>query len=259
MLTPEVFETQVINLSPEAGSILYGKAWGAGNMDPVEAVWKPGEGSLWISADWGWNDDTSIGFWQFRDGLLYRFDELSGNQQDEKHWIRLALRRVTELEGYDGPPWDELVEAWDEDRWPDFGDVWPMAVVDPTAGHMRREWIKHGVTVADAADVKHDVVEGQDVLRAAMRTGGYLDDDGRAVLDEDDPIVRRLFVNPKTCPTYIAAVDSYAALELPDGSYSEKADPKPSNHRWSHPLDESRYLVWYLRDEIGVGEQWFVA
>ncbi len=235
------FEAQVLNRRPEPGSLMF-SSWTAANVSE-RAVWKPGEGPLLLSYDAGFNDDTSIGFHQLRDGEFFRFAELVGNERSERYWVRKAIERVTLLDGYDGPDYQTWREVWDGDRSrPELPEVWPIVVGDPTAGHMRREWEEHRVIVEDASETKHKLRDGIDTFRAAIN-----DDDGTI----------RYFVHPR-CLAFINCIERYESRKLADGSYDDLPDERPSNHRFSHPLDDARYLVFTFRDELGLGTSgWF--
>ena len=100
---------------------------------------------------------------------------------------------------------------------------------------MRSELKEHGIGVSPRRVVWHELEDGQRVLRSAMEAAGE----------------RRFFVHPR-CQVFIRSAQSYQARELPDGSYDERPDPAPSNHRWSHPLDGARGLVWRWRRELGL-------
>ena len=96
---------------------------------------------------------------------------------------------------------------------------------------------EHGIGAAAPGKVKHNVEEGQDVLRAAILSGSDL---------------RRYHVHPR-CKETIKALGGYRARELSDGSFDPRPDPDPANHAFSHGCDALRYLMWRLRRTLGLG------
>lgn len=233
-MAQDTFETQVLNLRPESGALLY-PTFGEANVT-TDAEYVSGRGLLW-GCDSGFNDPTWIGFFQLRGGALWLFDEVTGAHRTERHWIREGLRRVLQLPDYQGPTLEEWQEYWEGRSaaprpWP---RVWPHATADPTAGHFRRELREHGVGRSPVKKTKHDLLDGQSVLRAAFSSVGVV----------------RFYVHPR-CVTFIKGAESYQSIELPDGSYGELPDPSPSNHAFSHPLDGSRYLAFRYRRELGL-------
>lgn len=232
----DTWEAQHLCRKPEAKSLIYSPFTRANISEDAE--YRPGEGPIYVSYDWGFTDPTHVGLWQYRGEAFHLFDEMHGSNRSEREWVRDLIRRIVALPGYDGPDYDEWSKRWDRQDWPDaWPDVWPeLAVGDPSAVQLRSELKEHGIATANPNKVKHEVVKGQDVLRAAFRSGGEL---------------RRLFVNPR-CTEFIRAVGNYRAKELADGSFDAKPDPDPANHRFSHPCDSARYLVWRLRYLLGL-------
>jgi hypothetical protein len=145
---------------------------------------------------------------------------------------------VVALDGYEGPTLEEWEAIWDgKEPWPKpWPEVWPEAVGDPSAVQMRAELKEHGIGAAPPKKVKHNVEEGQDVLRAAILSGSDL---------------RRYYVNPR-CKETIKSLSNYRARELSDGSFDPRPDPDPANHAFSHGCDSLRYLFWRLRRALGI-------
>jgi len=142
------------------------------------------------------------------------------------------------LEGYAGPTFEEWEAIWlGRKPWPQpWPEVWPEAAGDPSAVQFRSELKEHGIGAAPPAKVKHNVEEGQDVLRAAILSGSDL---------------RRYLVHPR-CKVTIRAFSNYRARELADGSFDPRPDPDPANHVFSHGCDAARYLMWRLRRTLGI-------
>jgi hypothetical protein len=236
-MTDEAFEAQVLNRRPDPGALMF-SSWSAANVSE-DAIWKPGEGPLLLSYDWGWNDDTSIGFHQLRDGTFYRFDELVGNERSERYWVRAAIERVCALRGYDGPDYATWRGVWDGAApWPGLPSLWPTAVGDPSAGHMRREWEDHRITVEDAAETKHPLREGIDTFRAAISADG----------------VARYVVHP-SCVEFINCVEHYEARRLQDGSFDDLPDPRPTTRATSSPRTATSW-VWARRRSSTRDQVW---
>lgn len=233
-MAEDTFETQVLNLRPEAGALIYPTFTEANITEDAE--YQPGRGVLW-GYDSGFNDPTWLGFFQLRGSTFYLFDELGGQHRSERHWIREGLKRVLLLPDYEGPTLEEWAEYWEGRRkapkpWP---TVWPHATGDTTAGHFGFELREHGIGRSPNRKVRHDLTVGQSVLRAAFSAAGTI----------------RFYVHPR-CRVFIEAAESYMAQEHPDGSYGELPDPSVANHAFSHPLDGARYLVYRYRRELGI-------
>lgn len=233
-MATDAFETQVLNMRPERGALIYAPFSEANIQEGAEYV--PGVPVLW-GYDAGYNDDTWIGFFQLRGNSFHLFDELTGHHQSERHWIREGIKKIIALPDYQGPTYEQWEDIWNGKRpqpstWP---RVWPNASGAPESTHFRFELSEHGIRAQSHKLVKHNVTDGQNVMRAAMEA------DGR----------RRFFVNPR-CKVFIKCVGAYMARELPDGTYDEMPDINPSNHKFSHALDGARYLVWRWRRELGI-------
>ena len=233
-MSEDTFETQVLNMRPERGALIYAPFSEANIQEGAEYV--PGVPVLW-GYDAGYNDDTWIGFFQLRGNSFHLFDELTGHHQSERHWIREGIKKIIALPDYQGPTYEQWEDIWNGKRpqpstWP---RVWPNASGAPESTHFRFELSEHGIRAQSHKLVKHNVTDGQNVMRAAMEA------DGR----------RRFFVNPR-CKVFIKCVGAYMARELPDGTYDEMPDINPSNHKFSHALDGARYLVWRWRRELGI-------
>ena len=198
-----------------------------------DAVFIPGAGPLFLFGDWGFTDNTAILFAQMRDGRLYVFDELVGNGVAEGEWVRRVVRRLIDLDGYDGPPWEEWLRIWaDQARPAHWPTVWPEAAIsDPSAGQLRTTFATHGISASLPKRVKHEVIAGQRKLNA---------------LFEADAGNRRLFIHP-SCSETINGLGAYVAKQREDGSFEERPDPGAENHTWSHPCDALRYGAWGLR------------
>ena len=233
-MSEDAFETQVLNMRPERGSLIYAGFSEANVSELAEYV--PGSPVLW-AYDAGYNDDTWLGFLQLRGDSFYLFDEITGRHQSERHWIREGVKKVVALPDYKGPSYEEWEQVWNGKRaWPaPFPQVWPDASGSPEAGHFRFELKEHGVRAQSRKSVFHLLPDGQNVMRAAMESAGR----------------RRFFVHPR-CRVYIKSVGAFMARELPDGSYDEVPDPAPSNHKFSNALDGVRYLVWRWRKYLGL-------
>lgn len=243
----DTWEAQHLCRKPDARALIYGVF--SGENVTTEARWIPGAGPLLVWYDWGFIDNTAIGFAQYRDGRFYLFKELVGNNTSEREWVQAVVRVVTELEGYGvterggtehaDPTYEEWQQIWARKQpWPDiWPDVWPEAVAgDPSAPQLRSEFKEHGFSVRTAKAVKHEVVAGQDAVRAAILTAGG---------------IRRLFVHPD-CTEVIGNFGRYRAKALGDGSYSPKPDPDPANHAFSHTCDMVRYGIWSMRRLLGL-------
>jgi transposase len=237
-MAEDTWSAQMLNRRPQAGALIYSNFSEANITEDAEYI--EGRGPLLWGYDWGFNDDTWIGFFQLREGAFHLFDEVTGNHQSEVHWIREGLRRVCELSGYDGPTFEEWIEIWNAKpprSWPKpWPQVFPHATGDPSAGHFHRELKEFGIGRSSPKRVKHQLEEGQNVLRAAIH-------DGRRI---------RLFVHPR-CRAVISGFQHLQARVLPDGSFDERPDPAPSNHKFSHGPDGARYLVYANRRLLGLG------
>lgn len=247
--------SQYLNLIPEQRALIYPTFAPANVTD--RSGWVPGAGALYLAYDWGFTDDGAYLLVQYRpDGdwigedderrwvprpgteAFWQFDELTGGGRGERQWVRDIVQKVVALEGYDGPTVAQWEKVWQGKRpWPDpWPTVWPDAAGDPSAVQLRSELREHGVGARKPRSVKHRVVVGQDVLRAAFHAG-----EG----------TRRYFVHPR-CSVTVASLKNLRAKRLPDGSWSREPDPAPENHRWSHPADAARYLVWAHRKKLGL-------
>ena len=233
----DTWESQHLCIKPDARALIYAPFSELNVSDKAEYV--PDGGVIWLSYDWGFTDPTHIGFLQVRDGIWYQFDELVCTNTSERTVVREAVKRIVALEEYDGPEFEDWEKIWDKGlAWPSpWPNVWPEAAGDPSAVQLRAELKEHGITAARPKVIKHNVEEGQDVLRAAILSGRDM---------------RRLYVNPR-CIVTIRALRSYRARELADGSFDPRPDPDPANHAFSHPCDSLRYLFWRVRRSLGLG------
>lgn len=232
----DTWEAQHLCRKPDAKALIYAPFTRANITDEAEYV--VGGGPIYTWYDWGYTDPAHIALIQYRDGAFHQFDELHGAQQAERTWIRALVARIMALPDYDGP----TIEGWERvwsglDRWPNpWPSPWPEAAGDPSAVQMRAEFKEHGIGAKKPATVKHEVVKGQDVLRAAICTAGG---------------VRRFFVHPR-CKETIRGLENYRARELADGSFAPAPDPDPANHAFSHPCDALRYGMWTQRRALGL-------
>lgn len=220
---------------PDLRALIYSN-FGVENITK-DAEYRPHAGRLYIGYDFGFTDPTHINLYQVRDGRLYQFDELVGSARSERDWVRDVVRRICALPDYDGPDFALWERIWTgRELWPHpWPNAWPEAVGDPSAAQMRFEFREHGIG-ARRGKVRHNVEEGQDVLRTAIRSAGG---------------ERRLFVHPR-CVETIRSFENFRAQELQDGSFGPRPDGDPANHRFSHGCDASRYLSWVLRWMFGV-------
>ncbi len=232
----DTWEAQHLCIKPDAKALIYAPFSRANITEVAEYV--AGAGPLWLAYDWGFTDPTHLALVQQRDGAFYQFDELVGSNRSEREWVRAVVRVVVALKGYEGPTLEEWEAIWDgKEPWPrPWPEVWPEAVGDPSAVQMRAELKEHGIGAARPALVKHNVEEGQDVLRAAILAGSDL---------------RRYYVHPRNKET-IRSLSNYRARELSDGSFDPRPDPDPANHAFSHGCDSLRYLMWRLRRALGI-------
>lgn len=232
----DTWEAQALCLKPEAKALIYAN-FGPANID-LEATYNPGGGPIFLAYDWGFTDKYHVALLQREDGEYFQFDEIVGNETSERDVVRATVRRITELDGYDGPDFVGWEKIWASHKWPrPWPKVWPeVAVGDPSAVQLRQEFKSHGVSAKAPRLVKHEVEAGQDVLRAAIATAGGL---------------RRYRIHPR-CSVTIDGFNNYRAKELADGSYSPRPDPDPANHRYSHACDAPRYLFWTHRRALGV-------
>ncbi len=233
----DTWEAQHLCLRPDARSLIYAP-FSSSNISTA-AEYVPGAGPILYGYDWGYTDPTHIVLAQYRDGAVFVFDELTGSGRSEREWVRDLIRRVSLLEDYDGPTFEQWADMWDRGEWPaEWPEVWPtIGAGDPSAVQFRAEARNHGLPAASAKRVAHRVVTGQDVLRAAILTAGER---------------RRWLVHPR-CSESIKSFQAYRARELSDGSFSPEPDPDPANHTFSHGADASRYLAWRLRRMLGLG------
>ena len=232
----DTWESQHMCQKPDTKALIYAPFSKANITTDAEYI--DGAGPLFVSYDWGFTDPTHIGLYQYRDGHMYMFNELTGSGRSERTWVREMIRLLCDLPGYTGPSYIEWEEIWSTEQWPEqWPEVWPEIVAgDPSAVQMRAELKAHGLPSALPKRVKHRVTEGQDVLRAAILSAG------------DD---RRVFVHPRNVHT-IKAYNTYRAKELADGSFAPEPDPDPANHAYSHPCDSARYLFWRIRRMLGI-------
>jgi hypothetical protein len=234
----DTWEAQHLCLKPEAKALIYAN-FTADNVSEL-AEYQEGAGPVLVAYDWGFTDPYHIGLMQYRDGVYYQFDELLGTETSEREVVREMVRRIIALPGYDGPSLEEWEEVWVSKKpWPKpWPKVWPdLAAGDPSAVQLRAELKAHGISARKPATVKHEVEAGQDVLRAAISTAGGL---------------RRYIVHPRNTVT-LRGLRNYRAKELDDGSFDPRPDPDPANHRFSHPCDAARYLMWCQRRALGLG------
>ena len=197
------------------------------------AEYVPDAGPMFLFYDWGFSDNTVILFAQIRDGALYVFQELMGNQRSEAEWVEEAIWRVLALDGYEGPDRDEWRRIWaDQARPRTWPSVWPEAAIgDPSAPQMRTTFANYGVSGYLPKRVKHEVEAGQRKLNGLFQAAaGY----------------HRLFLHPR-CAETINALGNYIAKQREDGSWEERPDVSAENHVWSHPCDALRYGAWGLR------------
>ena len=191
-------------------------------------------GQIYVGYDWGFTDPTHIGLYQYRDGVLYQFDELVGSGRSEASWVEEIVARIVALPGYYGPTLDGWREVWARRQpWPSpWPSPWPDASAgDPSAVQFRSELADRGIGGRSPEYVRHAVTSGQDVLRALILSG------------EDR---RRFFIHPR-CTRTVEAFKNYRATELAEGIYDPRPDPDPSNHTFSHGTDQARYLSWFLK------------
>ena len=236
-VSQDTWEAQGLCLKPEAKALIYANFTELNVSEDAE--YEPDGGLLAICYDWGFTDPYHVGMLQVDDGVYYQFDELHGTTTSEREIVRSLVRRITEFEGYDGPTYEEWGEIWvGRKPWPKpWPKVWPdLAAGDPSAVQLRAELKAHGIATKPPRLVKHDVEAGQDVMRAAISTAGGL---------------RRYVVNPR-CAVTIRGFQNYRARELDDGSFTAKPDPDAANHRFSHPTDAVRYLMWTQRRALGL-------
>lgn len=235
----DTWEAQMLCRKPEAKALIYANFTAANLTDDAEYI--PDAGPLQVAYDWGFTDPTHIGLLQYRDGAWYQFDELTGSGRSEREWVREVVKRILALPEYHGPGLSGWEKIWlGQEPWPSpWPDVWPStAAGDPSAVQMRAELKEHGIGARKPANVKHNVEEGQDVLRAAIATAGGL---------------RRLFIHPR-CTETIRGLSNYRARALADGSYDPRPDPDPANHAFSHGPDALRYLMWTQRRLLGLAQ-----
>ncbi len=232
---------QYLNKKPNPASLIYPM------FDNVtdDAEYVPGGGPIYIWYDAGFTDNSAFLFVQERERSKERpylhynqFDEIVGKGKAERSWIRECVKRVMLLPDYDGPSWETWMQIWQgKALWPDpWPTVWPEAAGDPSAAVMGFEFKEHGIGAQTAKMIGHKVVDGQDVLRAAILTA-----DNR----------RSYFVHSRCIETF-KSFDNLRARELPDGSYSREPDPAAANHVWSHTCDAARYGIFPQRRRLGL-------
>lgn len=235
-VSAETWEAQYLCRKPESGALVY-------PVEPLvdpQAEFESGKGLLYAGADYGFTDDAVWLLGQVRGGKLVLFDEIVVNRTSERDFVRLLAEKVVSLPGYDGPSLTEWRKVWSDwslwgsVRWP---DVWPILAIDPSAAQLIAEARNAGFSVLSRRRVTHRVTSGQDAVRAAMQN-------------------KAIVVNPRL-KRLLQARANYRTKALPDGSFSSLPDPSADNHRWSHPLDALRYLVWGLRGELNVAGDTF--
>lgn len=234
----DTWQAQHLCRKPDAKALIYSPFTRANITETAEYV--PAAGHVYVGYDYGFTDPTHILLSQYRDGALYVFDELVGNNRSEREWVREIVRRIMALPDYEGPALEQWEKIWQgREPWPKpWPACWPeMASGDPSAVQLRHEFKEHGIGARSASSVTHNVEAGQDVLRAVIATAGGL---------------RRLFVHPR-CTQLIRGFENYRARELADGSFDPRPDPDPANHAFSHGPDAARYMVWPLRKTFGLG------
>jgi len=236
-LGPDTWEAQMLCRKPEAKALIYANFSEALNV--TQDGYKPGGGDMLVAYDWGFTDPTHIALLQRQDGRYLQFDELTGSGRSERDWVRELVKRVIALDGYDGPTLEEWDAIWSGAKpWPSpWPDVWPIGCAgDPSAVQLRNELREHGFGVRKPGSVKHNVEQGQDVMRAAISTAGGL---------------RRYVVHTR-CTETIKDFTHYRARVLADGSFDPRPDPDPANHVFSHGTDAVRYLMWTERRALGL-------
>jgi len=237
-LGEDTWEAQMLCRKPEAKALIYANFSEAMNVTK-EADYVPSGGELMVCYDWGFTDPTHIGLLQRRDGVYNQFDELTGSGRSERAWVRELVKRIVALPEYDGPAYEEWEKVWNgAAQWPSpWPNTWPMVTAgDPSAVQLRNEFKEHGFGVKKPGSVKHNVEEGQDVMRAVIATAGN---------------VRRYLVHPR-CVETIRDFTHYRARVLADGSFDPRPDPDPANHAFSHGTDSPRYLMWTERRALGL-------
>ena len=202
-----------------------------------DADYRPGEGDLWLSYRWGFNDPTHICFVQQRGDVFYVFDELVGTCRSERAWVADIVSRIVALPDYQGPTLEEWKAIWTGKKpWPrPWPQVWPHAVGDPDAVQFRSEFKEIGIAATPAERVMHDVEAGQDVLRAAISSG-------------------RLLVHPR-CEETARHLQNYRARELVGGAFEPLPDPGPGNQVFAPGCESLRFLMWRLRRELGLSRK----
>jgi hypothetical protein len=198
------------------------------------AEYSPGGGDLWLSYRWGFTDPTHICLVQRRGDTFCVFDELSGAGQPERDWVREIVSRVVALPDYRGPDFEGWLKIWEGKRpWPrPWPQVWPHATGDPDAVQFRRELKEIGISATPPDRVRHDVEQGQDILRAAISS-------------------RRLLVHPG-CEETIRCLSNYRARELVGGVFESQPDPGPANQIFAPGAESLRFLFWRLRRQLGL-------
>ena len=249
----DTWQAQHLCRRPEAKALIYSPFTAANVTDLADYI--PGAGPIWVSYDWGFTEPSHLVLYQLRDGdrpdgtrglALYAFNEIVAVQTGERELVRALIRIVTDLTaqdedgneiGYVGPTYSEWEEIWKTQNWPrPWPDVWPETIVgDPSAVQMRSEFSTHGSAAQPPSVVAHVVTTGQGVLRGLISAGGG----------------RRLYAHPR-CSQLIRGFNNLRAKENVDGSFTEKPDPDPANHAFSHGPDSARYLAWFARFRFGL-------
>jgi hypothetical protein len=235
----DTFDAQFLCKKPESKSFIYQTFSDANVSDEAEYV--PDAGPIWCGYDWGFSDDTAIILCQYRDGQLFQFDELVGNGVSEQEWVERLVTRITELQNYDGPSMDEWRQVWKTNNWTGvrFPSVWvDIGAGDVSAVQMRQEFKIRGLAAAKPSRVKHQIVSGQDVVKAMMQPG---------------PLGKPRYIVHPRCIQTIAGFQKYRSEAKADGAWGERPDPSASNHAFSHTCDAVRYLLWTVKKRFGLG------
>ena len=238
-VSKETWEAQHLCRKPNAGSLVLGNFSEEDNVSAI-AEFDPLRQYIWIFYDWGFTDIAAFLFCQYQDGRLYIFHEMSGNETTEQEWLDKIVVFLVNLPSYDGPDLVTIREMLDNQGYINR-EVWdslPIAAAgDPSAVQMRDTFRKYGIPVASADQTKHRVLEGIDITRAVIKSA--------------EGIIR-LYVHPN-CTKFVESIFGYSAQKLSDGSYTNKPDPKPKNHNFSHFPDALRYGVYRFRKLFNKG------
>lgn len=235
----ETWECQFLCKKPESKSFVYA-IFGDNNISE-QAEYVEDAGGIWVGYDWGFTDATALILCQYRDGQLFQFDELVGAGVSEQEWTERLVQRITELPGYEGLNIDEWRQVWKTNDWSSvrFPAVWiDIGAGDPSAVQLRNEFKIRGLAATKPAKVKHQIISGQDVVKAMMQPG---------------PLGKPRYVVHPRCTQTIAGFQHYRSIALPDGTYGDRPDPSSDNHNWSHTCDAVRYLLWTVRKRFGLG------